>query len=598
MWRLSGLLVLLSHKVLANVFLQQPARGFLEQDELAMRGSSSNILAQLEEVLGSSSRAATEVRLQDIKEALRPIFDALPKRFNGGKVASPAARYALHRLFIQRHGWQVKGIAADGKAWTANPATDAVANMVSHDVKGLFDDRLNSTGLDLHELAVLASMLEHLIHSEAEDRLKAAYNFSGQVIMQVLSRQSAVQVIETYMVMYLSGFNATKLQRAKMRHIIDHVQKYKPDWENTRKFLREVQRDTTHELEAYSFHDIMSVVEQIGERFGRFQNLECVDLKESLVKLEESASSGRVRLGDFYSGQWHFSESVDYLRELGTLDESDKANLRVIIPNYLNAPSNCVASSVYYSVCCIDECEEFILQLERKLQAPLASPAEVAAIVHMQLADLPSASVAGNRTLSKAILDKLQELADHHGGWVPIHGRLFAQWLHIVYPRECPYPHVSGNMQRKTGKELKASGKILKASEEEKQLYIETASHLKEALRRQTPTKTDKNATAFENACTAMWTMEEELVDEHAHRVVMQNLERADQTCGVCRALLLLLFSCGAIASFVVSLCKTLGQTFTSTAASQKVDAQSRMCLEGWSLTGWSLTPAAHIHAV
>jgi len=27
---------------------------------------------------------------------------------------------------------------------------------------------------------------------------------------------------------------------------------------------------------------------------------------------------------------------------------------------------------------------------------------------------------------------------------VPLHGRLFAQWLHHAYPRECPYPHVAG----------------------------------------------------------------------------------------------------------------------------------------------------------
>merc|ERR1719336_2275601 len=169
---------------------------------------------------------------------------------------------------------------------------------------------------------------------------------------------------------------------------------------DTRPFLHRVQREVAHDLEAYSFDNIMAVVDQVGERFGRFQNQECMELKESLVNIEETTGSGRVRLGDFYSGQWHFSESVDYLRQLGALDESDKTNLRVIIPNYLNAPSNCIASSAYYGVCCIDECEEFASQLERKLQAPTASPAEVAAIVHMQLMHLQSAPIAGNSTLS------------------------------------------------------------------------------------------------------------------------------------------------------------------------------------------------------
>merc|ERR1719219_2952042 len=398
--------------------MQRPAHGFLKQEDPALQGNNSNILDQLEEALGSNSRAATEVRLQDIEEALRPIFDSLPKRFSGSKVGPPAARYALHRLFIQRHGWQIKGLAANGETWAENPATAALGNRVSHHVKGVFDERLSSIGLDLHELSVLASMMEHLIHSEAEDRLKVAYNFSSEAITHVLSRQSATKVIETYMAIYLTGLNVTKVERAKMKHLIDNIQKYYPGWKDTRPFLHDVQRDAAHDLEAYSFHDIMSVIEQVGERFGRFQNQECLDLKESLVKLEEFDGSGRVRLGDFYSGQWHFTESVEYLRQLGALDESDKSNLRVIIPNYLNAPSNCIASSAYYGVCCIDECEEIVSQLERRLQAPTASPAEVAAMLHMQLSDLPS-SVAGNRTPSKAILDKLQELADHHDGRVP-----------------------------------------------------------------------------------------------------------------------------------------------------------------------------------
>ena len=169
MWLSSFFMTLLSRSVVADVFLQRPAPGILEQGD----SGNSNILEQLEEALGSDSRAATEVRLQDIEEALRPIFDALPKRFENYKVGPPAARYALHRLFIQRHGWQVKGLAANGETWAENLATTALTDKVSHHVRGLFDDRLNSTGLDLHELAVLASMWEHLIHSEAEERLKA-----------------------------------------------------------------------------------------------------------------------------------------------------------------------------------------------------------------------------------------------------------------------------------------------------------------------------------------------------------------------------------------------------------------------------------------
>merc|ERR550525_1617555 len=36
--------------------------------------------------------------------------------------------------------------------------------------------------------------------------------------------------------------------------------------------------------------------------------------------------------------------------------------------------------------------------------------------------------------------------AGRHHGHVPLHGRLFMQWLHHAYPRDCPYPHASGTI--------------------------------------------------------------------------------------------------------------------------------------------------------
>merc|ERR1719191_536293 len=38
----------------------------------------------------------------------------------------------------------------------------------------------------------------------------------------------------------------------------------------------------------------------------------------------------------------------------------------------------------------------------------------------------------------------LNDIASMHDGQVPVHGRLLAQWLHFVFPHECPYPHLGG----------------------------------------------------------------------------------------------------------------------------------------------------------
>merc|ERR1719343_1675177 len=41
---------------------------------------------------------------------------------------------------------------------------------------------------------------------------------------------------------------------------------------------------------------------------------------------------------------------------------------------------------------------------------------------------------------------QLQEIAQANHGKVPLHGRLFAQWLHFVFPTECPFPHKSNSI--------------------------------------------------------------------------------------------------------------------------------------------------------
>lgn len=113
---------------------------------------------------------------------------------------------------------------------------------------------------------------------------------------------------------------------------------------------------------------------------------------------------------------------------------------RVIIANYLLMDSNCLASSGYYSVCCIDECEHLMTQLETKLRAPTAEPSELLQIV--PALTVPSMSM--NYSITAELEQRLQDIAEHHDGKVPLHGRLFAQWMHHVFPRTCPFPHEAG----------------------------------------------------------------------------------------------------------------------------------------------------------
>merc|ERR1719203_1815670 len=89
--------------------------------------------------------------------------------------------------------------------------------------------------------------------------------------------------------------------------------------------------------------------------------------------------------------------------------------------------------------------------LEGKIGSATSTADEIASLV----ANLPSESVSAPRELANTLRERLDQIAVHHGGQVPLHGRLFAQWLHHAYPLECPYPHEAGvkNLQAWTGEE-------------------------------------------------------------------------------------------------------------------------------------------------
>lgn len=168
-------------------------------------------------------------------------------------------------------------------------------------------------------------------------------------------------------------------------------------------------------------------------------------MRDLLLPMDPYAR-GRVRLADFYKGlaqdgSWQFHESSEYLRSLGALDESSQAlGPQVIIPNYILGMSNCITSSRYYSVCCIDECNELFRDLGERVQASEAKTSVLLEIV----ADM-SSSTTQARNISGALAKRLEQIAQINGGKIPIHGRLFAQWMHFVFPRDCPYPHKMGS---------------------------------------------------------------------------------------------------------------------------------------------------------
>merc|ERR1719410_2688084 len=278
-----------------------------------------------------------------------------------------------------------------------------------------------------------------------------------------------------YLALYVKGIHAPRTSLQDLYDLEEYLSSEMYIWPELKTWLRDLrstldimQRDSRNPFSHdYTFDDSVAAAQEVGHRINDFQNRECQALKEQLVDMEADGS-GRVLLTRFYSHKgedgWPFIESTAYLRNLGALDETDPHRPRVIIPNFLSSPSNCVVPSSFYSVCCRDECEALFASVELKVGEPSATPGLLAQIV----SGLESDTMQVPRNLSAAQLGRLGEIAAVHDGRIPLHGRLFAQWMHHAYPRECRFPHEAGTTSPLSQDEFEGiSGESAEASDEE-----------------------------------------------------------------------------------------------------------------------------------
>merc|ERR1719502_1646164 len=462
----------------ANAFLK--ANPSAKEQRMSVEEVQTSLLAEVEGTFGEGTASS---RVKQLETILGPMYVALPKN-EQGYLGHATVRYALHRLFVQRHGWFIKGLDVAGGHRNSTSGAGLLKEQVPAYVQDLFEKRLGGRGFGLHELGVLAATIEHLVHSETIKRLGDTLKLHDRLATDIMSVREAEDILDTYMMAYILGeampaktLNQAIALKAAMPSIYNH-------WNETVEFVHCV-RQNVMETEAspeqkasgeIDFSLVARTAERVGEQFGAFQDGDCKQMKASLLKMEEKGT-GRVHLADFYKpaldGNWQFQESVAYLRQLGALDESDPEKPRVIISNFITSPTNCIASSSFYSICCLDECEGLLGHLEREIAAPEASATQIARIV----TNLASSSVAAPRELSASLLDRLGDIAATHDGTVPLHGRLFAQWMHHAFPLECPYPHVAGTTNPQTPDEwLKESGGESTATKEEMLAVVDKAA--------------------------------------------------------------------------------------------------------------------------
>jgi len=430
---------------------------------VSLEARSEELQTALGAVLGCRGSAAADdhdARTVRVRKALTQIWRTLPKNQHG-RVEWRLVRYMAHRHFMHRFGVLVRGLEPTIQV---NASHSGEAEILSEQAPALARQITASpaeVGFTLQMVATMVAALETLLFDSDAAALERVYADRRLATHHRLGKEQMQMVMRDYFVRWMLGEDqegaTILLQDPKL--LVEHV----PHWDaiaamvdgevaalhyaRTRSPRAGFAR--TAFTSEYSFEDALEIAGSIGRDFAYFWEGQCQDIKASLVAMD-STTTGRVRLPDFYGankgGEWRFGESEEYLRELGALDETSASRgKQVMIPNYMQAVSNCIVTRPHYLVCCLNECEEILGQVEAAVGAPVATEEEILAAV----GDLTNGDDEDAK-IDDAMRDQLRRMAETQGGKVPLHGRLFAQWLHYAFPRECPFPHRAGTAAART----------------------------------------------------------------------------------------------------------------------------------------------------
>eukprot|EP00405_Crypthecodinium_cohnii_P016282 CAMPEP_0206459210 /NCGR_PEP_ID=MMETSP0324_2-20121206/24042_1 /ASSEMBLY_ACC=CAM_ASM_000836 /TAXON_ID=2866 /ORGANISM="Crypthecodinium cohnii, Strain Seligo" /LENGTH=572 /DNA_ID=CAMNT_0053930721 /DNA_START=257 /DNA_END=1975 /DNA_ORIENTATION=+ len=380
---------------------------------------------------------------------LRPLLGVLPKN-EEGKLGDSAVKYALHHFFVRKFAWHVRGLDSAGQSWNQTTLLDVpILKDLPEETRSLFQERLKSGGLTEHECTVLAVTIWQLIHQKSEVQLLKTFHFFDLHTSDTLDSAKATQVVGAYMAAFVLDRDISKVVPAKMMQVLGKMDKVYPRWPGLQRIIQqEVSVEQARRgSDVLRYSSINRIRENVDERFGYWQVPECIELKDLLLSKEDHGT-GRIRLADFYKagldGNFQFRESAEWLRELGALEEASSysgGEPRVIIENYISGASNSIGSSPYHDSRCISECENLMETIQLRFSSPSAQPEELSSFV----STLPSRTMKAPRDLGTVQRQRLNSIAEENGGAVPLTGRLFAQWMHHSYPRECPYPHLAGS---------------------------------------------------------------------------------------------------------------------------------------------------------
>jgi hypothetical protein len=451
--------LLISGSLIANLTVnaQKALRSSGDADQFG-----DAVMKAMDEVMGCGARKADAVDLEGIRQSILPMWNTMPK--SNGRLDWKSVRYVAHRFFMQKSSLLIRGFEPSRVvSGSDSGAADVLSRAVPEHADMLLGGTHGRSGFSLDDTVSFLAALERLVFDSESDLLHVVYKQFGMEPSRLLSAKQTRRLIEAYMVSWMLGEDQKSTMMLLRNRTL--LETSFPHWASIKNFVDgrirtlDFQRAQNPKGYAqsimsgrYSFDDVHEVVGGITQSFQLFWESECAAMKAQLVDMDKYGT-GRVRLSDFYGTgldvDWRFGESESYLRDLGVLDESSPwRGKQVIISNYLQAASNCIVSTTNYLVCCINECEHLLGDIETSIGQPTASPEELISVLSNMSS--PSDPNDAPPKLAGALTEQLSKIAETSGGVVPLHGRLFAQFMHYAFPRECPFPHKAGSFSSHT----------------------------------------------------------------------------------------------------------------------------------------------------
>jgi len=396
-----------------------------------------------------------------MEAAMQGTYNALPKNKHG-LLSRNAVAYLVQKYTMQEYHYSIRGsgpkpATADRSA--NNYPRSSQQTSVPEMLENLIESRQGGRGFALRDAASLVIMMRKLVMDLSETLVHEALfvltNMSmltwNEAELSSLSIPTVVKVIWAWEWLQWHGADKDMAlfvdHMTLPTHIMDEFGKLAMTLMET-KFFRERHSRNPFRARTLSMADTVQLAFEATQAMGMWQDHDCKTMKRYLRNLDPE-DDGRVPLDTVYNqpqvydtnGEivFRFSESRDFLHSIGGLDESDPSNPQVLISNYVLGPANCYKSLAFHTFCCLNECDAVLTGVERSVGGPSAQPDVILPL----LENLTTSSMDEPRPLSTGLVAKLSGIAAVNGGMVPLHGRLFAQWLHFAFPHECPYPHIT-----------------------------------------------------------------------------------------------------------------------------------------------------------